>query len=68
MTTTIDLSGKTALVTGGSSGIGKTVALAYLQAGAQVAVAARNSEAIKFYENFGFQSNQVILEKKLTKK
>jgi ribosomal protein S18 acetylase RimI-like enzyme len=31
-------------------------------------VAARNSEAIKFYENFGFQSNQVILEKKLTKK
>jgi ribosomal protein S18 acetylase RimI-like enzyme len=31
-------------------------------------VAARNYEAIKFYENFGFQSNQVILEKKLTKK
>jgi len=41
-----DLHGKTALVTGGSSGIGKTVALAYLQAGAQVAVAARNSEAL----------------------
>jgi sorbose reductase len=41
-----DLRGKTALVTGGSSGIGKTVALAYLQAGAQVAVAARNSDAL----------------------
>jgi sorbose reductase len=42
-----DLHGKTALVTGGSSGIGKTVALAYLQAGAQVAIAARNSEALE---------------------
>jgi NAD(P)-dependent dehydrogenase (short-subunit alcohol dehydrogenase family) len=41
-----DLHGKAALVTGGSSGIGKTVALAYLEAGAQVAVAARNSEAL----------------------
>ena len=41
-----ELHGKKALVTGGSSGIGKTVALAYLQAGAQVAVAARNSEAL----------------------
>ena len=39
--------GKTALVTGGSSGIGKTVALAYLEAGAQVAIAARNSEALQ---------------------
>ncbi len=40
------LHGKTALVTGGSSGIGKTVARAYLEAGAQVAVAARNAEAL----------------------
>jgi sorbose reductase len=39
-----DLSGKTALVTGASSGIGKKVAEAYLQAGAQVAIAARHSE------------------------
>lgn len=28
-------------------------------------VAARNSEAIKFYENFGFGSNQIIMEKKI---
>jgi NAD(P)-dependent dehydrogenase (short-subunit alcohol dehydrogenase family) len=41
------LHGKTALVTGGSSGIGKRVAVAYLQAGAQVAIAARNSEALE---------------------
>jgi sorbose reductase len=41
------LRGKTALVTGGSSGIGKTVARAYLEAGARVAVAARNSEALE---------------------
>ncbi len=42
-----DLRGKTALVTGASSGIGKEVALAYLQAGAQVAVAARHSERLE---------------------
>jgi sorbose reductase len=42
-----DLRGKTALVTGGSSGIGKRVALAYLQAGADVAIAARNPEALQ---------------------
>jgi len=34
-------------VTGGSSGIGKRVALAYAQAGAQVAIAARHFEALE---------------------
>ncbi|OSC38961.1 SDR family oxidoreductase [Mycobacterium decipiens] len=42
-----DLHGKRALVTGGSSGIGKSVALAYAQAGAQVAIAARHSEVLE---------------------
>lgn len=41
-----DLRGKTALVTGASSGIGKEVALAYVQAGADVAIAARHAEAL----------------------
>jgi sorbose reductase len=42
-----DLHGKTALVTGASSGIGKKVALAYAEAGAEVAVAARHSDALE---------------------
>ena len=40
------LDGKKAVVTGASSGIGKRVALAYAQAGAEVAIAARHSEAL----------------------
>jgi sorbose reductase len=42
-----DLHGKNALVTGASSGIGKQVALAYAQAGAAVALAARNREPLQ---------------------
>jgi sorbose reductase len=42
-----DLHGKRALVTGGSSGIGRWVARAYLQAGAEVAIAARHSEVVQ---------------------
>ena len=42
-----DLSGRTALVTGASTGIGKKVAEAYLQAGAQVAIAARHSDVLE---------------------
>lgn len=41
------LSGKTALVTGASRGIGRAVALAYAQAGADVAVLARDTDALK---------------------
>ncbi|KAJ6978353.1 SDR family oxidoreductase [Mycobacterium sp. 050128] len=41
-----DLRGRTALVTGASTGIGKKVAEAYLQAGAQVAIAARHTEVL----------------------
>ena len=42
-----DLHGKRALVTGASSGIGKKVAQAYLQAGAHVAIAARHSDPLE---------------------
>ncbi len=42
-----DLRGKTALVTGASSGIGKRVAMAYAEAGAQVVLAARHAEALQ---------------------
>src|ERR1700712_5978782 len=42
-----DLHGKKALVTGASSGIGKKVALAYAEVGAEVAIAARHLDALE---------------------
>jgi 2-dehydro-3-deoxy-D-gluconate 5-dehydrogenase len=41
---TFDLSGKVAAVTGGNTGIGKAIALGLAQAGASVAILARNEE------------------------
>ncbi|MDH5609049.1 MAG: SDR family oxidoreductase [Cyclobacteriaceae bacterium] len=41
-----DLTGKTAIVTGASKGIGKAIALGLAQAGAQVVVSSRNQEAV----------------------
>lgn len=42
-----DLSGKTALVTGGGRGIGKSIALALAEAGANVAVTSRTEKELK---------------------
>jgi sorbose reductase len=47
VTSLFELHGKNALVTGASSGIGKQVALAYAQAGAAVAIAARHDEPLR---------------------
>ena len=41
--TLFDLTGKTALITGGSRGLGKMVAAGYLQAGATVLISSRKA-------------------------
>ena len=43
----LDLNGKVAVVVGGSSGIGKTIALGLAQAGADVVASARRIDLVK---------------------
>jgi NAD(P)-dependent dehydrogenase (short-subunit alcohol dehydrogenase family) len=43
----IDLSGRTAVITGGSRGLGKSMAEALSEAGAQVALVARDAEKLE---------------------
>ena len=43
----LSLEGKVAVVTGGSKGIGRAIALAFAEHGADVAIAARGQEALK---------------------
>ena len=45
MTVNIDLKGKTALVTGGSRGLGKAMVLGLAQAGCDVAIVSRKLDA-----------------------
>lgn len=57
----IDLSGKTALVTGGSRGLGKAIALAFAEKGAKVAICARKQENLdKTAEEFKKQGFDLL--------
>ncbi len=47
LTSLFDLSGRTALVTGGSKGIGKAVARGYAEAGASVVISARHEDELQ---------------------
>jgi NAD(P)-dependent dehydrogenase (short-subunit alcohol dehydrogenase family) len=62
----LDLEGKVAVVVGGSSGIGKTIALGLAQAGADVVASARRMELVKALadeiESLGLRSLRVTCD------
>ena len=43
----LELKGKTALITGGSKGIGKAIAIALAEEGVDVAIAARSQDTLE---------------------
>ena len=65
------MSGKAAVVTGASSGMGKAIALAYLREGAKVVAAARNMDALsalaKEAKELGLEENIRIVSCDVTK-
>ena len=59
MNTIFNLEGKVALVTGGGSGLGASMALTLSKAGAKVALAARRKEKLKETENLIVKSGGI---------
>lgn len=56
-----DISGRVALVTGGRSGIGKSITLSLIEAGAKVAVIAKSNEYSKLQNEISRKHNAEIL-------
>jgi 3-oxoacyl-[acyl-carrier protein] reductase len=53
----LELKGKNVIITGGSKGIGKRIALAFAKEGANVAICARGKEALQETESELFKNN-----------